>query len=391
MVMPFEKSEYLERVGKTKMRMADAHVDVLLVTDPANMNYLSGYDSWSFYVHQAVIVALEEDEPIWIGRAQDVNGAKLTTFLRHDNIIGYPDDYVQSAVKHPMEFVAAVLEERGLADKAIGVEADCYYFTGTCYDTLRRALPDATFKDANLLVNWVRAVKSEQEIGYMRQAARIVERVMAAAIDAIAPGVRQCDAAAAIKRAQTLGTPEFGGDYPAIVPLMPTGVATAAPHLTWSDAPFESGQGTSVEVAGVRYRYHCPLTRTIFLGAPPTKMTDAAEVVVEGIAAALDAVKPAATCEEVEAAWRRVISKSGIKKDSRIGYSTGIGYPPDWGERTISLRAGDRTVLQPNMTIHLMPGIWMEDWGISISETFRVTETGAETLAKVPRKLFVKA
>ncbi len=391
MMMPFKRDEYLERIRKAKVMMADASVDVLLVSDPANMNYLSGYDGHSFYVHQAVVLALEEDEPTWIGRAQDVNGAKLTTFLRHDNIIGYPDHYVQSAVKHPMEFVAAVLKGRGLANKATGVEADSWYFTGTCYDTLRRALPDATFKDANLLVNWVRAVKSEQEIAYMRQAARIVEQVMRVAIDAIAPGVRQCDAAAAIQHAQTLGTPEFGGDYPAIVPLMPTGVATSAPHITWSDAPFESGQGTSVEVAGVRHRYHCPLTRTIFLGAPPSKMTDAAGVVVEGIAAALEAVKPGAACEEVEAAWRRVISRSGIKKESRIGYSIGIGYPPDWGERTISLRAGDRTVLQPNMTIHLMPGIWMEDWGISISETFRVTETGAETLANVPRKLFVKA
>jgi Xaa-Pro dipeptidase len=113
--------------------------------------------------------------------------------------------------------------------------------------------------------------------------------------------------------------------------------------------------------------------------------------VVEGANAALDAVKPGVTCEEVEAAWRQVIERQGIKKESRMGYSTGLGFPPDWGEHTISLRKGEKTVLEPNMTIHLMPGIWMDDWGVAISETFRVTDTGVETLANFPRQLLVKA
>ncbi|MFB3046345.1 MAG: M24 family metallopeptidase, partial [Acidiferrobacterales bacterium] len=84
------------------------------------------------------------------------------------------------------------------------------------------------------------------------------------------------------------------------------------------------------------------------------------------------------------------IKKHGIIKESRIGYSTGLNYPPDWGEHTLSLRPGDTTTLQPNMTIHMIPGVWMDDWGIEISECFRVTETGSETLANFPRELFVK-
>lgn len=388
--MHFDRAEYFARVDKTKARMQSAGLDALIVSDPTNMHYLSGYDGWSFYVHQLVVIAVDEQEPIWIGRAQDVNGAKLTTFLSENNIIGYPEDYVQS-VKHPMEYVAEVLKSRGYDKKIIGVEADSYFFTGKCYDTLRQSLSNTTFKDAGILVNWVRAVKSSREIEYMKQAARILEQAMQVAVDMIEPGRRQCDVVAEIQRAQTRGTPEYGGDYPAIVPLMPTGVATSAPHITWSDAPFESNTGTVVEIAGVRHHYHCPLTRTVYLGTPPAKMTEVAKVVVDGANAALDAVKPGVTCEEVEAAWRRVIKKHGIKKESRMGYSTGLGFPPDWGEHTISLRKGEKTVLEPNMTIHLMPGIWMDDWGIATSETFRVTETGVETLANVPRQLFVKA
>ena len=386
----FEAQEYLDRQNKTKARMAEAGINVLLASDPANMCYLAGYDGWSFYVHQLLVVALDADQPIWIGRGMDANAAKVTTYLAHDNILGYPDDYVQSTEKHPMDYVAGVLDARGWGGLRIGVEMDAYFFTAACLASLRRNLPNATFVDATGLANWVRIVKSPAELEYMRRAARIVERVMATAYEAVRPGVRQCDAAALIYQAEISGTPEFGGDYTSLVPMLPSGIGTSTPHLTWTDDPFVEGEATILELAGCHRRYHCPMARTVFLGTPPQKMADTAAVVVEGLEAALDAVEPGMTAEAVEAVWRATIAKHGIVKDSRIGYSTGLNYPPDWGEHTISLRPGDTTVLEPDMTLHMIPGVWFDDWGIEISECFRVTETGAEPLADVPRALHVK-
>ena len=119
-------------------------------------------------------------------------------------------------------------------------------------------------------------------------------------------------------------------------------------------------------------------------------MADTARVVVDGLTAALEAAKPGALAQDIEAAWAAAIAKSGVIKDSRIGYSIGLNYPPDWGEHTISLRPGDRTVLEENMTLHCIPGIWLDDWGIDISEALRVTETGGEPFCSIERKLFVK-
>lgn len=386
----FSREEHLERIQHTRERMEARGIDILLVTDPANMCYLTGYDGWSFYVPQVVVVPLEEDEPLWIGRKMDVRAAHVTTFLKRENVIGYPDDYVQAPHKHPFDYVADLMAERGWDTKVIGVEMDAYYFTARSYDSLVRKLPDARFQDANLLVNWVRSVKSPAEIEYMRQAALILDRVMDTAIRVIEPGVRQCDAVAEIYRAQIAGTEEFGGDYPAIVPMLPSGEGTSTPHLTWSDDPYVEGEATILELAGCRKRYHCPMARTLFLGDPPQKFTDTAKYVVEGMQAALDVVKPGILCQDIEEAWRESIARSGLVKDSRIGYSTGLNYPPDWGEHTMSLRPGDLTELQPNMTFHMIPGIWLDDWGIELSETFRVTETGVETFCDFPRKLFVK-
>src|SRR5699024_9080637 len=125
------------------------------------------------------------------------------------------------------------------------------------------------------------------------------------------------------------------------------------------------------------------------IGKPTDQMRELEDVAVEGIEAALSVIKPGATCEEVELAWRQSIQKRGYEKESRIGYATGLNYPPDWGEHTASLRPGDKTVLEPNMVFHMIPGIWLDNIGIEISETFRVTETGVEVLANVDRKLFV--
>ena len=89
-------------------------------------------------------------------------------------------------------------------------------------------------------------------------------------------------------------------------------------------------------------------------------------------------------------AFFAVLRKRGIEKDNRTGYSIGLSYPPDWGERTMSLRKGDKTPLEENMTFHFMSGLWMDDWGFETTESIVITENGAECLTAYPRKLFVK-
>ena len=386
----FSCEEYAVRQKKTRRAMAEASLDVLVVTEPANMCYLTGYDGWSFYTPQCLLVAQALDEPVLIVRGMDANAGPVTTYLSSDNILGYPDHLVQQPDRHPMDWVSEEMRRRGIATGAVGIEMDSYYFSPMAYEHLKAGLPDARIANANNLVNWIRAIKSPAEIAYMREAARIIERTMRVAIDAVAPGVRQCDAVAAIYETAIRGVDGVGGDYPAIVPMLPSGVGASTPHLTWSDAPFKAGEATILELAGVRRRYHCPMARTVSLGAPPAKLADASAVICDGIAAALDAARPGATCEDVERAWRGVLARSGFEKESRIGYSVGLNYPPDWGEHTMSLRPGDCTELQANMTFHMIPGLMLDDCGIEISECFLITETGAECFYDVDRPLVVK-
>jgi ectoine hydrolase len=385
----FSRAEFAARVDKTRRAMEKRGIDALIVSDPSNMAWLTGYDGWSFYVHQAVVLPVDDD-PVWFGRSQDANGARRTAWMAGERIESYADHYVQSTERHPMEVLAEIIEQRGWGKRRIGVEMDNYYFSAKAFAVLQERLPNAGFHDATYLVNWQRAVKSPQELAYMETAARIVERMHARIFETIEPGLRKNELVAEILHAGTLGTDAAGGDYAAIVPLLPSGPDAAAPHLTWDDRPFKVGEGTFFEIAGCYRRYHCPLSRTVFLGKPPHHFVEAEQAVLEGMEAGLAEARPGRRCEDIAKAFFAVLARYGIVKDNRTGYSIGLSYPPDWGERTMSLRGGDRTELQPGMTLHFMSGLWLDDWGFETTESIVITDSGARCLASVPRKLFVK-
>ena len=390
MKLLFERDEYLGRVDRAKRAMAARGIDVLLVASPANQFWLTGYDGWSFYTPQMVAVSMSAEEPIWVGRKMDAVGAKFTAFLKPENVVPYPDIYVGSSELHPIQFLVEELARRGWDKGTIGVESDDYYYTAKWDAILKAGLPNAKFVDAFLLVNRCRMKKSARELEYMRQAGRIAAAAQKAAFEKAAPGVRQCDVMAELYRVTTAGLPEFGGTFPCKPPNAMVGEMCSAPHLSWTDDKLVKDDIFYIEMGGVRHRYHSPLSRCVYLGKPTERMNAVAKVIAEGLEAVLDKVKPGVLCEELAAAWKGVISRHGIEKDSRIGYPVGIGYPPTWGELTASLRAGDKTVMEEGMTFHCIPAIWLDTYGLVISETFAVTKNGAECFADYPRILFSK-
>ena len=385
----FSIAEYEQRIQKTRKAMESAGVELLITVDPSNMAWLTGYDGWSFYTPQCVLLTLS-DGPIWFGRAMDAKGALLTVFMPESDVWFYPDHYVMTPERHAMDLLSQMITDRGWESSRIGVEMDNYYFSAATLASLQKGLPNATFIDANVLVNWQRTVKSEQELVYMKRAGRIVEKMHERIFEIIEPGMRKNDLVADIYHTSITGADGHGGDYPAIVPMVPSGIDASAAHLTWNDLPLKSNEGTFFEIAGCHRRYHCPLCRTIYLGEPPLKFLNAEKAVQDGMEAGLEMARAGNLAEDIIIAFNRALDKYGIVKDGRSGYPIGLSYPPDWGERTISLRLGDKTVLEENMTFHFMTALWSDDWGFEITESIIIKEDGPELLANYPRKLLVK-
>ena len=79
--MIFSKEEYRQRLSKVQKMMQEKGIELLISHDTSNMNYLTGYDAWSFYYAQCVIVHIDSEEPICFVRDQDAGGAYLKTYF----------------------------------------------------------------------------------------------------------------------------------------------------------------------------------------------------------------------------------------------------------------------------------------------------------------------
>ena len=389
----FSLTEYANRLARVQTLMAERGMASLVVVDPANLFYLTGYNAWSFYTPQAIIVPAQGPVHLFT-RAMDAQGAHHTCYLGPEQIHGYPENYVHRTDIHPWDWITERALEIGViqdgADVVIGVETDAHFFSPRGFLALHGRILHSSLIDSHELVNWVRVIKSPQEQTKLLLAGRIATSAMTIALEGVLAGTPQYELVSEIQRAQAFGTPGVGGDYPAIVPMLPTGARAGTPHLTWNQEQLQSGEATTIELAGVHDRYHAPLARTVSLGEPTPRLRDCSEAVAEGLAAALEIFAPGTTGREVHAAFTACIARRGFAKESRIGYSIGIGYPPDWGERTVSLRSEEETPLAAGMAFHIILGMWQDDWGYETSESLLVTPTGHELLTDVPQGLLVK-
>ena len=127
------------------------------------------------------------------------------------------------------------------------------------------------------------------------------------------------------------------------------------------------------------------------LGKPDQKKIDTLKKTREALEAGIDVTKPGNTADDVAQAFWKILDKYKIENTSRTGYSIGIGYPPDWGEHTLNISKGDMTLLQPNVTFHMIAVMQFGNWGVEASEAIRVTDKGAELFYNFSKELHIKS
>lgn len=376
----FSPGEYRRRYETVTHAMRHLGVDALLVRSPENICYLTGYETPGYYKYHGLL--LSRDEPVLIlRRFEEPNAWEFSWLARTAPI----EDH-----EHPVEVTAQTIARMGLADKRIGVEKAGWFFSVEEYETLKSALPKATLVDASAVVERARLVKSAEEIAMMRRAARIAESATQAGIDAVQAGRTEDEIAAEVHRVAILN----GSEYMGLPPFVLSGDRTCLPHGTWRGRTVQPGDHVYFEVSAAKFRYSAAIMRCVSVGEPNSRVRALADAVIGGLEAGMAAIKSGVPCETVDAACRGVIEKAGFGKHftHRTGYSIGINFPPDWGEgQILSLRRGERTPLEPNMTFHMVPlCLVYRELGVGFSATVRVTETGCEELTGLPRKLIVK-
>ena len=251
--LAFSIREYERRLTLIREVMAADGLDMLLVFDPPNVFYLSGFQSFAMYNAECVVVPLD-GEPSLIVHPPELGGALMHTWL--DRVYGYgPDEDTES-------FLAKLLTSEGFAQSRIGIEKGSRALSVKFYEVLNENLPQAEFRDCSTLVAQVKAKKSEEEIAHLRRSASITDNGMAAAIAAIKTGRTDNDVAAAAYEEMVGG----GSEYMCLGPIVTTGRRSSILHSTHKRIRLESGDTLLIEMGACIQRYTAPTMRSATVG-----------------------------------------------------------------------------------------------------------------------------
>lgn len=377
-MLPFASEVYAQRLSFVQEQICAADLAGVLLFDPENIYWLTGYQTIGYFTFQSLYVGCE-GAPTVIGRIVNRDLA-----MAHATIGSY--EAVVDTADH-VEVLAAFLERRNLAARRLGLETGAWYFTVKDYLALCERLPVETV-EWNGVIEPRRAAKSDAEIERMQHAARCAEAGLSAAIEAVAPGKTENDIAAAMFAANIAAGSEYLGHPPLVV----SGPTTALCFAMWRRREIRKGDVVLLEAAGCIDRYHAVVSRPVVVGKPTAQQQEAASALQDVLEAAIDAIKPGLSAGEVDETCRRIVEVRGLGQyfRHRSAYGIGIGFPPNWSEGHIyAIRPNDPLVLQPNMTFHVIPTLFLDDFGMCFSDSVRVTDDGCELLTNFPRRLFV--
>ena len=277
MTFPFE--EYERRLSELRVRIAQRHLDAVVITDPENIMYMTDYQTTGYSFFQALVVPLEQ-EPFMITRAMEESNIIARTWVERTR--PYPDtgDAIQMLVD--------ALREFGLSDKRIGYERNSYFFPAYQQDFIHTTLTEGKLLDCFGIVEQGRIRKSAAEIELMHRAAKATEAGMRAGLEAARAGVTENDIGAAISSAMF----KAGGEPPAVMPYVTSGPRTMIGHATWEGRTVKPGEHVFLEVGGCYRRYHTAMMRTAVLGELSDSMYKAQETMKKALSAVHETVQP---------------------------------------------------------------------------------------------------
>ncbi len=370
---PFSDAEMERRLAATRQAMAERGVDIALLSSPENIFYLIGLDHWGYFAPHVLIVPATGDMTLITRQMEQV---AIRNMVRNAEFSGHSDS--ESAADVLLRHMAGKT-----AGKTVGIEE---HSSGLAYGMgaqIKAGLEVGAWQDITGMVDHLRLVKSAEEQGFMRRAAKAADAGTQAAIAAVHDGAAEADVAAECLAAMT----RAGGTPPGFGPFLRPAARMAEEHTSWGEGKHRGA--VFLEIAGCVARYNAPMGRLVNIGGISDEDAEMADLSQRAFAATLEALRPGVTARDVYNGWQAVVDAAGMPEYRRhhCGYLVGIGFPPSWtgGPRVTGLRHNSDLVMEHGMTFHLMS--WFTETGrgnFFVSNTVLLGPDGAECLTTTP-------
>jgi len=387
--LPFTLEEYAERLRKTRASMAIEGLELLLLTEPEDIFYLTAYQTVGAPQVQALLVPADAAEEMYfVTRRLEVSNAEYRSILW--KYFSY-DDYEVGIDK-----VCDLIQNFSPGCKVLGVQEHSKRISLIQHRTVQARLASlgggCKIVDCSSIIAKLRLVKSRAEIAVISKAASFCAAGVRSAQTKARPGMMEASISSLVYQ----GMMDLGCEYTAYPPFICAGTNGCMGHYTGAQDKLKDGEILFLEIGGCYQRYHAAMMRTCFVGTVlPKELEEAQDAVAEAMEAAMAAMKPGTVCKDVDSVTRKILAREdkGWTNSLRSGYTIGIGFYTDWGEaHELVIDPASEAVLEEGMVLHLIPWVQLKQWGgVGLSDTVEVTPNGAVSVypedSRVPRKI----
>ncbi|MES1924866.1 Xaa-Pro peptidase family protein [Salinisphaera sp. T31B1] len=372
--LAFDTSEYDARLSRVRAAMASARLDLLVLTEPGDLCYLTGYRTFEVSVQCALLVS--DTATVLFVPAIEIGPAVYLS--RVDEVVGYA---WESPVAMARNLSAQMRRLGGHADSRVGAGLWSGSLRPGLLAALQKAGPVHEFIDIGDLVENVRLVKSAPELAYLDESAAITATGLDAAARVIDAGVIDHEIASAGAAAML----SAGSEFMSMQPIVTTGRRSGIIHTNHDGHRIARGDVVFTEFGAVRRRYTAPLMRTAVVGTASAEIRRFHEVCLAVLAAVMDAARVGATFDAAARAGEQALAP--IAADAFFsgvyGYPVGIQFPPSWVAGSAFIARGNERLFEPDMVFHLPICLRKPAaFGVGFSETVRITDHGAVPITR---------
>ncbi len=352
-------------------------VDALLITNPVNVTYLTGFSG--------------ESSPLILGRERSVlvSDARFTEQLTAE--CPGLDVYIRPLAQTLPNAVAEVLGKLGLT--AVGFESA--HLTVAELETLRELVPTLSWKGGRDRVEQLRMLKDPSEVAAIREAIGFAERAFTVFCALLRPQDSEKDLSDALEAYVR----RAGGRCTSFPSIVAVGERSALPHAPPTTKTVGEADFVLVDWGASGRFYKSDLTRVLLTrnnsafsrprqeaGAVDAQFADVYTVVLQAQERALRRIRPGERAADVDAEARAVIAQAGFGDFFGHGLGHGIGLQV---HEAPALRPNSDVVLQAGMVVTVEPGIYLPGWGgVRIEDDVLVTPDGCEVLTHVAKELW---
>jgi len=252
------------------------------------------------------------------------------------------------------------------------------------YKELKEALPlGSSLRPLGPIIEQLRMIKTEDEVARIRRSVQTNSEAFSRTIRHIRPGISELEVAAELDYRMK----RLGAEQNAFETIVAAGARTALPHARPGHRRLRGNELLLIDMGACQDGYTSDMTRMLFLGKPERKIKSMYDAVLASQLAAISAVRPGVTAQQVDRKAREALKPAGL--DKAFVHSTGHGLGLEIHEAP-RLGKKDKTRLEAGMGITIEPGAYVQGaCGVRIEDTVLVTKTGCEVLTPTSKELIL--